>query len=199
MRDARAPGRPTKEASTPADLFPEIHQVFQEYEHRRMSDFIERSAGCVDLRDVTSIMLVEQTPRHASIDTPDHEDDGAKQRQGKRSERSFEVALTHGGPSVFEAHSPNDAKEWVDKLSSLMLYWTKRHRVEWVRSVVTFRLGTHQDIVHGYGWTPWLFMSTSIPTTGWASVMKTTTCWRMCGIGALSKDVEPFVCPVGCF
>ncbi len=134
MREAHPPVMPSKEASTPAELFPEVNHAFLEQEHHRMARFIEHSAGCVDLRDVTGVKLCEVTSDRAL--RTDHEqeqelEDGeGRQRLGKQSERSFEVALTSGSATRFEAHTPSDASEWVEKLNALQSYWKRRHRVE---------------------------------------------------------------------
>lgn len=91
---------------------------------------MEHSAGCVDLRDVTGISVVKDTSNHKTLDNYEQRDGSDYQKHGKKSERSFEVALAHGAPTVFEAHTPEDAKEWVEKLTSLKAYWNRRHRVE---------------------------------------------------------------------
>jgi len=132
MREAHPPTKPAKQASTPADLFPDVHKDFLDHEHHRMARFIEHSAGCVDFRNVTGIKLCaeRERPSQSDPDSNEHEDGEDRQRHGKKSERSFEVSLTHGGPAQFEAHSPEDAKEWVEKLGDLKAYWDRRHRVE---------------------------------------------------------------------
>ena len=130
MRDAHPPARPTKEASTPADLFPEIYKAFLDQEHHRTAMFIEHSYGCIDLRDVIDVKLCVETIRPVELDSHDHGDGGDRHRHGKKSERSFQVSFIHGEPAQFEAHSPEDAKEWAEKLSALKAYWNRRHRVE---------------------------------------------------------------------
>ena len=89
---------------------------------------IERSNGCIDLRDVTAIKQCSETPIQDALDN--RRDQDATTRIGKKSERSFEIALAHCDPARFEAHSPEDAQEWVSRLSELKTYWNRRHRVE---------------------------------------------------------------------
>ncbi|WVQ96460.1 hypothetical protein IAU59_003565 [Kwoniella sp. CBS 9459] len=59
MKSARPPLLPQKEASSPASLFPEMYRSFIDTEHRRSARFLERCAGCIDLRDVVSVKMVK--------------------------------------------------------------------------------------------------------------------------------------------
>lgn len=116
INNAHPPLSPGKESSTPADLFPEVHKTFLEGEHRRMAAFVSRSAGCIDLRSVRGIRLCEPGSGH----------DGLKGKE----EKCFEVQIASEANIVLEAHSPEIAKEWVDRLLALQAYWRRRHRVE---------------------------------------------------------------------
>ena len=176
MRAAYPPTKPAKEASTPADLFPEIHQIFLGNEHHRMARFIEHSAGCVDLRDVTGVKLVVETSNAASMDTRSLADGSDRQRHGKMLDRSFEVVLSHGGPTVFEAYSPEDAKEWVDKLNDLKAYWNRRHRVEWVESYLTLLVSAEYLSALDCGWMLWLYTPRKTPSPEAISVTRTRIC-----------------------
>jgi hypothetical protein len=111
---AQPPLPPRKEGCTPADVFPDMHRIFLDKERRRMSVFIERSAGCMDLRSIISVSLCE--------------DNG--DRSGKKDGRFFEMTVACEDPVRLEAHSTEDAKEWVERLKALVAYWKRRHRVE---------------------------------------------------------------------
>ena len=113
MREAQPPGRPARESSTPPEIFPDVHMAWLRHEHIRSAAFIERCTGCIDLRDVVSVS-------HAAPDSG----------LGKKTDRSLEIALPTGGTIIFEAHSSDDADEWVDRLENLRSYWKRRHRVE---------------------------------------------------------------------
>jgi hypothetical protein len=113
-RNAHPPVTPSKPHSTPADLFPEVHEAFIKHEHRRMAAFMERSDGCIDLRDINQIQL--QVAEEGNVK--------------KDVEKCFLVTLATGGKVTLEAHSEIDAQDWVKALDDLTAYWRKRHRVE---------------------------------------------------------------------
>jgi hypothetical protein len=52
------------------------------------------------------------------------------QKEGKKTQREFEVALRDGATIVFEAHTPAIAAEWVNRLTELVRYWSLRRRVD---------------------------------------------------------------------
>lgn len=124
--DAYPPVKPLNEGSTPSDLFPELQQAFVDHEHNRIARFIARSIGCVDLRDVQEIKLCSE---HQDAAQMDGEPQDGKQ-VGKRSQRTFQATLRSGQSVRFEAHSPEVAKEWVERLSALCAFWKRRHRLE---------------------------------------------------------------------
>lgn len=132
MNHANPPITPKKEASTPAELFPEVHSTFIETEHRRMAQFIEQCSGGIDFRSIVDIKLCETdvvddlTPRAAGT----VDEDGARKPAGSPMQRSFEVTLSNGKVDRFETHSPEIAQEWVDRLHSLRQYWKRRQRIE---------------------------------------------------------------------
>lgn len=115
---ARPPLPPHKEGSYPYDVFPELYEEFAKSEKRRMARFIERSTGCVDIRDFQSVQMCE-----------DSESGSVVALSKKKQIISFIVTLPHG-ETIFEAASPEVAKEWVDRLNSLIEYWKRKHRVE---------------------------------------------------------------------
>ncbi|WVQ73104.1 hypothetical protein IAR50_002668 [Cryptococcus sp. DSM 104548] len=117
MREARPPLLPQPEGSIPSDIFPHVHRKFLQNEHKRMATTIQRSAGCLDLRDITSVGF----ERNAESN------DG----QGEGSGTMFNMSVAHGGVTIqLEAHSDEVAKEWVERLNSLRGYWKRKHRVE---------------------------------------------------------------------
>lgn len=118
ITNAQPPLPPQRESSIPADLFPEVHREFMDGERRRIARFIERSAGCIDMRNIDSVTLCSQLrgPKGGVADM-------------ERWQRSFEVTLPTA-KIQFEAHEESVAKEWVERLQSLMEYWKRRHRVE---------------------------------------------------------------------
>ncbi|OXM79382.1 spore wall assembly-related protein [Cryptococcus neoformans Bt63] len=113
MRDSEPPLLPNQEGSTPSKLFSEVHREFLENERRRMGSVIRRSAGCIDMRDITMI----QYPSPAGKDT-----------DGRRD--TFELGFTAGGSMKLEAHTPEIAQEWVERLEVLKSYWSYQHRIE---------------------------------------------------------------------
>lgn len=113
MRDSEPPLLPNQEGSTPSKLFSEVHKEFLENERRRMGSVIRRSAGCIDMRDITMI----QYPSPAGKDT-----------HGRRD--AFELGFTAGGSMKLEAHTPEIAQEWVERLEALKSYWSYQHRIE---------------------------------------------------------------------
>lgn len=113
MKDSEPPLLPNQEGSTPSKLFSEVHKEFLENERRRMASVIRRSAGCIDMRDITMI----QYPSPAGKDA-----------DGRRD--TFELRFTAGGPMKLEAHTPEIAQEWVECLEALKSYWNHQHRVE---------------------------------------------------------------------
>lgn len=117
MSYAKPPLPPQKESSTPKDLFPEVYREFTDGEKKRMARFIEKSAGCIDLRSIDGFRLCS-----------DIENDNHIMSDDKRA-RSFEVMIKKG-PIRMEAQSSEVAREWVERLTALMDYWKRRHRVE---------------------------------------------------------------------
>ena len=104
------PPEPTHKAgSTPADIFPEVYDEFKRGEHRRLASNIARSAGFVAMDNITSVKLCTEEGFESYFDI----------KIGDESSR-------------LEAHSPEVAQEWVNRLSELLRYWTRRHRVEYV-------------------------------------------------------------------
>ena len=121
---AQPPLPPQRESSIPSDLFPEVHKEFMNGERRRIARFIERSAGCIDLRSIESVAMCSQLPEPKG---------GVTDR--KKWERSFEVTLSTA-KIQFEAYEERVAEEWVERLSALMEYWKRRHRVELVQKLL---------------------------------------------------------------
>jgi hypothetical protein len=85
-----------------------------------MATYIEKSDGCLDLRDLTSVRLCVDIGE-------DDESDGAAAR---KEALCFEVKLASGGVVKLEAFTRGDAIEWMTGLNNLMAYWRIRHRVE---------------------------------------------------------------------
>ena len=190
-RHSKPPVKPSKEGSTPVEVFPQVYKAFRENEQRRLASGITDSAGCIDLRAIDNVRLVvskpdpteqpppadegdqipsgpsntgatPQTPEHSpsrrtrkgSRNSSDHQNETspATLRSSKsvisglstsskppgsswgaaqpRDDRCFEVDLMLGGTVRFEAHTIEDAKEWVTRLSGLINYWKRRHRIE---------------------------------------------------------------------
>ncbi|ORY24284.1 Pleckstrin homology domain-domain-containing protein [Naematelia encephala] len=127
---ARPPLKPGKE--TPMDIFRDVFKAFQTSEHRRMASFIGRCTGCFDLRSISGIKL-----------------DAAVDQGGKRS-RCFDVSMPSGDIRL-EAHSPEIAKEWVERLEALIAYWKLRHRVDARQRMDAIALTTRADPFAGIG------------------------------------------------
>lgn len=117
---AHPPLQPGSTQSLPRDVFPELHEAHLDSERFRMAQFIQQSTGCVDLRDLEDIKLVSEL--EGSTSTID--------------QQTFEIHLSTGERARFEAHSPEIAKEWVERLLKLSEYWKRRHRIEWVPSII---------------------------------------------------------------
>jgi hypothetical protein len=111
---AQHPLAPHREGSTPTDLFPDLHKTFLDKEHRRVASFIESSVGCIDFRSITSV----------SLSSDDKE--AAERHRQKKIDRCFDVFTAYGESFLLEAHSRDDAKEWVDYLKRLVAYWKRR-------------------------------------------------------------------------
>ncbi|BEJ14793.1 hypothetical protein CspHIS471_0405600 [Cutaneotrichosporon sp. HIS471] len=60
------------------------------------------------------------------------------QREGKKNLRAFEVTMHNGTRTVFVAHTPEIAAEWVRRLTDLGRYWALRRRVD-ARSAMNVR------------------------------------------------------------
>ncbi|KAL1412835.1 hypothetical protein Q8F55_000584 [Vanrija albida] len=152
-KHAKPPLHPKKEGSTPADIFPEVLKTFLAVEHRRVAQFIEGCAGAIDLRDIESIEMLEPAAQDAPPLSPvspvspvspmspttglslrrtrtEHVKRTVVKKAGKKKEREFKVTLVSGAHIRFEAHTPSDAEEWVERLSALVDYWKHRHRVD---------------------------------------------------------------------
>ncbi|WVF68945.1 hypothetical protein IAT40_003719 [Kwoniella sp. CBS 6097] len=162
-KSARPPLLPQKEASSPANLFPEMYRSFIDTEHRRSARFLERCAGCIDMRDIVSVKMVKVDQpstsstatatvknRIRSLSNPSHMALGANVRnndpqnqqtnhaddqdQGQDDEEvggtMFDVEVATGGTVRLEANSHEVAKEWVTRLTDLMAYAKRRHRVD---------------------------------------------------------------------
>lgn len=112
---AHPPLQPGKEKSMPRDVFPGLHDTHLDNERERMQLFLRQATGCVDFRDIEEVVLVSEIKDR---DTSD------------KHQQRFEVRLTNGDKPTFEAHSPEVAKEWVERLNCLTAYWKRRHRME---------------------------------------------------------------------
>ena len=111
---AHPPLQPGSAQSLRRDVFPDLHEAHLDSERFRMAQFIQHSTGCVDLRDLEDIKLVSDLEESSSA----------------KDEHSFEIHLSTGEKARFEAHSPEIAKEWVERLLKLSEYWKRRHRIE---------------------------------------------------------------------
>jgi hypothetical protein len=111
---AHPPLQPGSTQSLPRDVFPDLHEAHLDSERSRMAQFIRQSTGCVDLRDLEDIKLVSELEESTSA----------------KDQQTFEIHLSTGERARFEAHSPDIAKEWVERLSKLSEYWKRRHRIE---------------------------------------------------------------------
>jgi hypothetical protein len=131
---------PKREGSTPADLFPDVHRSFLTAEKRRMSRFIEKCTGCIDLRDIAAVELrkspTDAVDPTASPPTSPRSDAAhhvsahkVVPKQGDKKDREFIVKFRNGHTATFEAHTPAVAAEWVDHMSQLATYWGLYHRV----------------------------------------------------------------------
>ncbi|WWC88719.1 uncharacterized protein L201_003632 [Kwoniella dendrophila CBS 6074] len=58
MKDAQPPLLPSRESSTPSELFPDLYKTFIDNEHERISRFLKNCSGCIDLRDIQSIEII---------------------------------------------------------------------------------------------------------------------------------------------
>lgn len=58
-------------------------------------------------------------------------EDAPEVAQVSNGSKVFEMVLDRSGEKVrFEAHTPEAAKEWIDRLRRLHEYWSHRQRVE---------------------------------------------------------------------
>lgn len=114
-QNAHPPLQPGRQQALPRDLFPELHEAHLDSERQRVSLFLQQSTGCVDLRNLVDIKLVSEL-------------DG--QSSSVKDQHTFEIQLQTGEKARFEAHSPEVAKEWVERLGKLSEYWKRRHRIE---------------------------------------------------------------------
>ncbi|TYJ58455.1 hypothetical protein B9479_000662 [Cryptococcus floricola] len=136
MREAKPPLLPQAEGSIPSDIFPDVHRQFLQNEHKRMATTIQRSAGCLDLRDITSVKFEQGAESN----------DG----QGEGTGTVFNVHLAHGGVMIqLEAHSEQVAKEWVERLNDLRGFWMRKHRVEARMRMDAMELAQKGDILTG--------------------------------------------------
>ena len=119
---AHPPLQPGREQSMPRDVFPELHRSHLDNERERMRLFLRHATGCVDLRDIEEVVLVSEIK--------DQRDQNGAVQTSEKDDRRFEVQLTNGDTPRFEAHSPEVAKEWVERLNRLTAYWKRRHRIE---------------------------------------------------------------------
>jgi len=150
---ATPPLVPKREGSMPADLFPDLYRSWIRSEHLRMTRFIEKCTGCIDLRDIAEVKLrrppeLPRTQTQALAAEPGNDTSppttpGTDQAQahehisthkvipksGDKKDREFTVHFRKGHVVTFEAHSPQIAAEWVHRLSQLVQYWTLYHRV----------------------------------------------------------------------
>jgi hypothetical protein len=154
--DAMPPLIPKRPGSMPAALFPEVFREFRCNEQRRMTSFIEKCTGCIDLRDIVDVVLrkprdepeggelstrplvVHATSGHISTRKP-------TSKAGDKKEREFNVTFRNGNVVAFEAHTPDVAREWVWHLSQLVEYWTRYHRVH-------ARLQMSTNTLHARAW-----------------------------------------------
>jgi hypothetical protein len=113
-QNAYPPLQPGSTQSLPRDVFPELHEAHLDSERFRMAQFLQQSTGCVDLRDLEDIKLVSELEDSTST----------------KDQQTFEIHLSTGEKARFEAHSPEIAKEWVERLTKLSAYWKRRHRIE---------------------------------------------------------------------
>lgn len=104
----------------PRDVFPELHSSHLDNEKERMRLFLRQATGCVDFRDIEEVALISE------LNGRDNQGSDSSDQDSRR----FEVRLTNGDKPRFEAHSPEVAKEWVERLSRLTAYWKRRHRIE---------------------------------------------------------------------
>jgi hypothetical protein len=115
IQNAHPPLQPGNRQALPRDVFSELHEAHLDSERQRVSLFLQQSTGCVDLRELVAIKLVSEL-------------DG--QSTSTKDQNTFEIQLETGEKARFEAHSPEVAKEWVERLAKLSEYWTRRHRIE---------------------------------------------------------------------
>lgn len=127
MKHANPPLQPTAEGSTPSDLFRDLHKVHMDTEHQRLANLMERSAGYVDLRDITTIELAERDAPQSD----ERQTDSAPATLDMKY-RLFTVQVDTGETFRFEAQSRKDALEWVERLKTLVAYWRRKQRVECV-------------------------------------------------------------------
>lgn len=67
---ATPPLLPRRKGSSPAELFPQLHERFLDGERRRLASFVEQSAGCIDLSRVATIKLRKSTELTGGLDEP---------------------------------------------------------------------------------------------------------------------------------
>ncbi|WRT67825.1 uncharacterized protein IL334_004799 [Kwoniella shivajii] len=150
MRDAKPPLLPQKESSTPSELFPDLFSTFIDTEHKRIARYLQRCAGCIDLRDIVSIKIIsDDSPKHtrstsstsATREGFDRIVTNAEDVQGK----TFEVEMSAGGIVKLECQTWEIAKEWVESLKALKSYWERRHRVDARQRMDAISLHSHEN------------------------------------------------------
>ncbi|WVW84624.1 hypothetical protein I302_106658 [Kwoniella bestiolae CBS 10118] len=152
IKEARPPLPPSKESSTPSELFPELFKAFVDDEHRRMASFLERCSGCIDLRDIVSIQVIPDqdkpkrlASRSGSTSSSSQGGSTVQQQESEATGRMFEVEVNTGGNVRLEAHTPEIAKEWVESLRGMKKYWQRRHRVDARQRMDAMTLHSHDN------------------------------------------------------
>lgn len=134
-------------------------EAFRAFERRRQFDQISNADGFIDVKSIYAIRYLGVTDEEGHTkkpgldppvampmpmptpqeNSPDDEADlggeeGLNQvsteRAATRRGRQFEVVMTNGRSTRFEAYSRSVAKEWVARLHDLSVYWKRREKVD---------------------------------------------------------------------
>lgn len=122
--------------------------AYKSLERRRQYEQITRADGYIDVRDIVSIHLLNETQQsvlgqisennvnHTSFTQDDGDIGGeegldlAEDRGALKRRRQFELRMTNGRTVKFEAYSTSVAHQWVEHLTEIVQYWKRREKVD---------------------------------------------------------------------
>jgi len=132
-------------------------QAYRAFEKRRQFEQIANCDGYVDLRDIMQVRSVAddsnegakkalERAEHANGSALEGEEQGRKEeeediggeeglalaidRDATKRSRQFEVVLSNDRSIRFEVYSKSVAKEWIERMTQLSIYWKRREKVD---------------------------------------------------------------------